>query len=143
MKYIVIIAIALILIGCNTTKTVSNTSTTDTIFKNRIVKITPSQLSNLTVDDVCDSLGSLKPFNYTFGSGKTKTIIKTVDNTIYLEQNLDSIKEEIIKEYISKNNVYEKVLTIEKKSIPSWIWYSFGLNLLLLVWTFRKLIFKL
>ena len=135
-KLLIIILIASLFLSCKSKKIVSEIIKTDTIYKEKVIKITPSRLNSLTVESPCDSLGKLKPFNYTLGSGNDKIIVKTLHNTIYVEQNLDSIKEVYEKEYRSKLDSNKK--EIEVPYIPKWVWYSLVLNLLLLVWIFRN-----
>ena len=106
-KLIIIILIASLFLSCKSKKVVSEIIKTDTIYKSEIIKITPTQLNSIKIESICDSLGSLKQFNYTFSSGKVKTVLKTIKDTLYLESNVDSIIESKVKEYetiIDTNN---------------------------------------
>lgn len=130
--------IYILFVSCKAKVVHTETHTIDTIKVEKIIKIKPSQLNSIKIENVCDSLGKLKTFKYIFGSGKDKTVLKMVNNTVYLEQNIDSIKQETIKEYKSSIKDSES-LTIKTKT-PKWVWYSLLINLLLLIWIFRKFI---
>lgn len=129
-----------ILFSCKSKKVYVETHSTDTIYKSEVIKITPSRLNKLVIDSPCDSLGNLNQFNYTLGTGNDKLTVKTINNTIYVEQNLDSIKESAIKEY--KNSVKISETLVEIEVIPGWIWkylvISLGLNLIFTLYLFRK-----
>jgi hypothetical protein len=120
MRIFLIILLAFLLIGCKTKKNTVETHSTDTIRIEKIIKITPAQLNSLTIDSPCDSLGNLKPFSYSFGSDKNKTTVKTLKNTIYIEQNLDSLKSVWEKENKKSSFTSEKVEIIYKT--PNWNW---------------------
>jgi hypothetical protein len=138
MKKTIIIFTIILLFGCKAKIVTIETHTIDTIKVEKIIKFTPSQLNSLVINTPCDSLGNLKPFNYSFGTDNNKVSLKGKNNTIYLEQNLDSIKQVWVKE----QNISVKTSDIVTKVpyIPKWCYYSLLINLLLLVWTFRKFI---
>ena len=140
-KIIIIILLSTLFLSCKSKKVISETIKTDTIYKSEIIKITPSRLSSLNIESPCDSLGKLKPFFYTLGSGNDKIIVKTIDNTISVEQNLDSVKSVWQKEYKSSFETNKKEINVPY--IPKWVWYSLALNFLLLVWLFRKPLIRL
>ena len=135
-----LILLAILMTSCRSKKTTTDIQR-DTIYKSEIIRITPSQLNSLVIESICDSLGQLKPFNYTFGSGKTKTIIKTLDNKIYIEQNIDSIVNSRLKEY--KSSLKDREVIITKYKTPKLAWYSYALNILFLLWTFKTPLLKL
>jgi len=120
MKKILLILIAISLFGCKAKTITVETHTTDTLRVEKIVKITPAQLNSLVIDSPCDSLGNLKPFTYSFGNGKNKTTVKTLKNTIVVEQNLDSIKSVWEKEYKASTATSE-IVKIKYKT-PVWVW---------------------
>lgn len=140
-KLIIIILLASLFLSCKSKKIVSEIIKTDTIYKSEIIKITPPQLNSIKIESICDSLGSLKQFNYTFSSGKVKTVLKTIKDTLYLESNVDSIVESKVKEYKSSFESNKKEINVPY--IPKWVWYSLALNILLLVWLFRKPLIRL
>lgn len=139
-RTILILLIAWLFLSCRSTK-VKETIKTDTIYKSEIVKITPSQLNSIKIESICDSLGNLKQFKYVFSQGKSKTVLKTIKDTLYLESNIDSIVDSKVKEY--KSSLISKKGVIKVPYIPKWVWYSLALNILLLVWLFRKPLFRL
>jgi len=120
MRIFLIILIAFLLIGCKAKIVTIETHTTDTLRIEKIIKITPQQLNSLVIDSPCDSLGNLKPFIYSFGSKENKTTVKTLKNTIVIEQNIDSLKSVWEKEYKASTFKSEKVETIYKT--PNWNW---------------------
>lgn len=138
---IIIILVSLSLFGCKAKKEYTNTVTNDTVKINSIVKITPSQLNNLVIDEPCDSLGNLKPFTYTFGSGNNKTVLKAKNDTIYLEQNNDSIINSWKEEYKSSFKSKDKLVIKEVKR--PFNLYSIILNVILAAWIFRKPLIRL
>ena len=135
-KLIILILISLLFLSCKTKKIVSNQTKTDTIFKSEIIKITPARLNQLTIDSPCDSLGKLKPFNYTLSSGNDKIIVKTLHNTIYVEQNLDSIKQVWKKEYESHIDTKDTVVRVEVKNPLNF--YLLLYSIVITMWVFRS-----
>jgi len=140
-KTIVILVVLLIIFSCRAKKEYTNTVTNDTIKINSIIKITPKQLNSLVIDQPCDSLGNLKPFSYTFGSGKNKTTLKAKNDTIYLEQNNDSIINSWKEEYRSSFKSKDKLVIKEVKR--PFNLYSIILNIILAAWIFRKPLIRL
>ena len=141
--FLLIIAILLLILlyGCKAKRIEHTVYKTDTIKTSAVIKIRAPQLNNIEIERPCDSLGNLKPFKYTFGTGKNKTTLKAVNDTIYLEQNIDSIVNSKIDTYKS-SNVKEKEIFIKYKN-KKLMWYSIILNVLLLGWIFRKPLFRL
>jgi len=140
-KINVILLVLLIISSCRAKKEYTNTVTNDTIKINSIVKITPQQLNSLVIDEPCDSLGNLKPFKYTFGSGENKTTLKAKNDTIYLEQNNDSIINSWKEEYKSSFKSEDKLVIKEVKR--PFNLYSIILNVILAAWIFRKQLIRL
>ena len=120
MRIILIFLLAFLLIGCKSKKNTIETHSTDTVRIEKIVRITPAQLNSLVIESPCDSLGNLKPFRYSFGSGNNKTTVKTLKNTIYISHNLDSIKQVWEKEQQKSSFTSDKMTTIYKT--PDWNW---------------------
>ena len=141
MRITIIIIVAILLIGCRSKKVTSVTTSKDSIRTNKVIKVTPSQLNSVVIDQLCDSLGNLKPFKYTFGSGKTKTTLKAVNDTLYLTQNIDSIVDIRVEEYKSSNKTKSEVKEIFVKNPLNWklLLYS----ILATLWILRKPIIKL
>jgi len=141
MRITIIIIVAILLIGCRSKKVTSVRTSKDSIRTNKVIKVTPSQLNSVVIDQLCDSLGNLKPFKYTFGSGKTKTTLKAVNDTLYLTQNIDSIVDIRVEEYKSSNKTKSEVKEIFVKNPLNWklLLYS----ILATLWILRKPIIKL
>ena len=141
MKKPIIIFIIIILIAisysCKAKINTVETHSTDTIRIEKIVRITPAQINSLKIDSPCDSLGNLKPFFYTLYRGKDKLIVKTIDNNIYIEQNLDSIKEVWLKEQQKSTFTSDKMDIIYKT--PNWNWKIMLIMLItiVLLWKFK------
>ena len=141
MRITIIIIVAILLIGCRSKKVTSVRTSKDSIRTNKVIKVTPQQLNSVVIDQLCDSLGNLKPFKYTFGSGKTKTTLKAVNDTLYLTQNIDSIVDSRVEKFKSsvKDTSIEEVKYIKRP----FNLYSIFLNIILAMWIFRKPLIKL
>jgi len=140
-KTIILILISCFFYGCKSAKVTKVSTKTDTIYKSEVLKITPSQLNSVFIDSPCDSTGALKPFSYTFGTGKVKTSLKAVNDTIYLEQNIDSIVDARVEEFKSsiKDTSVEEIKYIKRP----FNLYSIFLNIIFAMWIFRKPLIKL
>lgn len=138
-----LIVVLLLFVGCKSNIKTVETTKVDTVRVSKVIKIDKPQLNELIIENVCDSLGNLKIINYTSNSGKLKTSLKSDKNTLKLEVNLDSIKQVWEKEYKSSILDVKEKETIIKKVIPKWVWYSILINILLLVWIFRKPLLRL
>jgi len=138
MKNLIVISIVLLLFSCRAKKEYIHTTSIDTIRIEKIIKITPAQLNSIKIDSPCDSLGNLKPFSYTFTSDKVKTTLKATNDTIYLEQNIDSLLD--IREKEVRKSIKTKDKLIIKYKTPRWIWYSVLLNILLLLYISKRFI---
>ena len=135
-----IFIIALLLSSCKA-KVIKTNIQRDTIYKNKIVKITPPSVNEIKIENVCDSLGNLKEVKYITKQGKVKTIVKTLENTSYLQVDTDSIKDIAVSEY--KSTLKDKKEIIIKFRVPKWAWYSLLINAILLAWIFRKSLFRI
>ena len=143
MRYLIIILI--LLVGCKPQQiTVTKTEYVhDTISVEKIVKINVPVKQVVEIESPCDSLGNLKPFKTVLKSEKGNVTVVGKDNSISVEFNLDSIKEVYRKEFQSHVSDKVEIKEVEvKQPLPKWIWYSLGLNFILLIWTFKKLIFS-
>ena len=133
----------LFLVGCKTKHTTTTITQKDTIRLNKVVKIHPKQLNELVIENICDSLGNLKIINYTNTTGKVKTTLKSDNNSLKLEVDIDSLKQQWVKEYQSKEYTKEEVKVITERYIPKWMWYSLIYSILTTIWIFRKPLLKL
>ena len=140
MRYLFIL---LLLVGCKAKHTTTTVTKTDTIYKEKIVKITEPIINEVIIEQPCDSLGNLKPINYTTNAGKVKVVLKSIRDTLYLTTNVDSIVDSRIKDYKSSYKAEKIEIVKVKYKNKKIMWYSLLLNLLLLGWIFRKPLLKL
>jgi hypothetical protein len=138
VKKTIIIFILFLLFGCKSKIRTVETHSTDTIYKSEIIKITPSQLNQLIIDNPCDSLGALKHFEYIIMSNKNKSVLKSSNNKLLLDINIDSTK---------SVTSTEKKITIKSSSeilkipyTPKWFWFLLIYTILLTIYTIRRLI---
>lgn len=92
----------------------------DTIFKEKIKEIQVPIQSTIEIEKPCDSSGILKAFKQTI---KTKTVYVTVESkngNIVASVNLDSIKQEAVKDYISKNSSEKETVVEIRFKTPVW-----------------------
>ena len=134
------------LISCKTKQiTVTKTEIQkDTIYVEKVVKINVPQTQIVEIESPCDTLGNLKPFKSVLKSDKVNVLIEAKDGKLTATINLDSIKEVYKKEF--QSHVSDKVEIKEIpiiQPLPKWVWWSLVLNLVLLIWTFKKLIFSI
>ena len=142
---IIVLLIFLSLTSCKSKIQTIETHSTDTIYKSEIIKIDKPQLNEIFIDNVCDSLGNLLPIYYTNVSNNTQTSLKSSKNSLILSVNVDSIVNSKVNEYKSSIKI-EKKKDIEFKT-PNWIKkllaISLFLNVVLLIWIFRKPLLRL
>lgn len=139
IKTLMIILVIVILSSCKAKTVYKREIVHDTIVEVRIERILQPYETIVEIESPCDSLGNLKPiFFESKGEGKTISI-KSVGNKIEIIEKVDTVivYKDVFKEHISTSDNLE---IKEIRYIPKWVWYSLGLNLILLVWTFRKFI---
>jgi hypothetical protein len=138
---IICIMIFLLFTSCKVRKEIVETHSTDTIYKNSIIKIDKPQLNTIKIENVCDSLGRLKMINYTSTSNNAKTTLKTVDNSLVLEVNIDSIVNSKVNEYKSSLKTEKQVIIKEvKRPLNLWVLlYAIATTL----WIIRRPLMKL
>ena len=145
MKKVIVIILVLLIsslfYSCKSRKTVTEITKTDTIYKSEIIRVTPAQLNTIKIESVCDSLGRLKSFNYTFTNGTIKTVLKTIKDTLYLESNVDSIVNSKVNEYKSSITKDKQVIIKEVKRPLNW--YLLIYSLIASIWIFRKPLIRL
>ena len=141
IKFAIIIIVLIILCSCKAKRIEHTIYKTDTITRTELIKIDKPQLNTIKIENVCDSLGNLLPIYYTNTSNNVKTTLKSEDNTLKLEVDVDSIVNSRIEQYKS-SITKEKEVFIKYKN-KDIMWYSISLNLLLLAWIFRKPLLKL
>ena len=145
MKKVIVIILVLLIsslfYSCKSRKVITEITKTDTIYKSEIIKITPAQLNTIKIESVCDSLGRLKSFNYTFTNGTIKTVLKTIKDTLYLESNVDSIVNSKVNEYKSSITKDKQVIIKEVKRPLNW--YLLIYSLIASIYILRKPLIRL
>jgi len=125
-------------IGCKSKKAITSTLTkidTVKVFKDRIIEKPIERI--VKIEEPCDSLG-LKPIDKEIITKYVTVKIKGERDTLFVQTNIDSIiQQTIIKEKLKWDSEF-KVET--KYRIAKWSFYSLGVNLLLIIITFRKFI---
>ena len=140
-KIIILILISCTFYGCKSQKVTKISTKTDTIYKSEVLKIIPPQLNSIIFDNICDSLTGLKPFNYTFVSGKSKGSLKANKNGLELTYNIDSLVDSKVNEFKSTYKTEKEVKEIFIKR--PFNLYSIFLNIILAMWIFRRPLIKL
>lgn len=105
------------------------------ILKQETIQREPSRFQ-LVISDICDTItGKARDFQQTIIQGKDTTRIQVQDGHLVWDiQQIDSIKSVAISEYKSRDvsKKEDKATEVVKFRIPGWIWYSLGLNVLLI-----------
>jgi uncharacterized protein YcfL len=140
-KIIIIILISWLFISCKSKKSYVETHSTDTIYKSSVIEIQKPQLNSLVIENICDSLSVLKPFNYTFISNNVKGTLKSVNNMLKLDVNIDSIVNSKVNEYKSSIKTEKEVIIKEVKR--PFNLYSILLNVIFGLWIFKKPLIRL
>ena len=135
-----ILILLILFSSCKSTHTTTTDTTKDTVMVNRTLTITPATLNEIIIEDVCDSLGNVRPISYISTSGKAKTVVKSHQNTLKIEVNIDSIKQVAVDTYKSTLKDKSEVKIITKRYIPKWVWYSLLANILFILYKFRRFI---
>ena len=127
--------------GCKPRKEIIETHSTDTIYRSEIIKIDNPQLTEIVIDNICDSLGNLLPIYYTNVSNNTQTSLKSSNNSLILSVNVDSIVNSKVNEYKSSLKTEKEVIIKEvKRPLNLWLLlYSIAAT----IWIFRKPLIKL
>jgi len=122
MKKVILLLLIILITSCKSSIKVVETHSIDTVFVEKIITITPAQINTLVIDNPCDSIGNLKPFDYSFGKGESKTKIVAKNNTILLETKAPAIVETNTKEKIVSIDTSATNKTIYKT--PKWAWIT-------------------
>ena len=129
------------MLGCKAKRIEHTIYKTDTVKIKEVIKIDTPQLHNIAIDNPCNKFNELKPFRYTITSNKVKTVLKSVNDTLYLTSNIDSIVNSRISEY--KSSITKEKEVLVKYKNKRLMWYSLICNVLLLGFIFRKPLFRL
>lgn len=165
MKYILLILLAFLLIGCGGKKKFTEDSretridtvikverVTDTVFKDRIIEKTKPVYSEIIIEKPCDSLGNLLPVNYNIGSGGNSSRVYSKDGKLYVTQKIDSLQQHYEKEYrarwVKDSTALHRSLISEQSSSKEvtrtvWPWWLWAIIVLLIIrvllWAYGKL----
>ena len=122
MKKVILLLFIILITSCKSSVKVVETHSIDTVFVEKIITITPAQINTLVIDNPCDSVGNLRPFDYSFGKGESKTKIVAKNNTIILETKSPVIVETNTREKIVSIDTSATNKTIYKT--PKWAWIT-------------------
>jgi hypothetical protein len=122
MKKVMLLLFIILITSCKSSVKVVETHSIDTVFVEKIITITPAQINTLVIDNPCDSIGNLRPFDYSFGKGDSKTKIVAKNNTIILETKSPVIVETNTKEKIVSIDTSATNKTVYKT--PKWAWIT-------------------
>lgn len=140
MRRIILIILLILLSSCRTRYIDRTEIVKDTVMVDKILTITPASLNEIILEDICDSLGNLKPISYISTSDNSQTTVKTHQNTLKIKVNIDSIKQEAINTYKStlKDTNHKEVVV--KRYIPKWVWLLLTANILFIAYKLRRFI---
>ena len=122
MNKVILLLLIILITSCRSSVKVVETHSIDTVFIEKIITITPAQINALVIDNPCDSLGNLKPFDYSFSKGESETKITAKNNVILLEVKASEVVETNIKEKIVSIDTSATNKTIYKT--PKWAWIT-------------------
>lgn len=122
MNKVILLLLIILITSCKSSVKVVETHSIDTVFVEKIITITPAQINALVIDNPCDSLGNLKPFDYSFSKGESETKIIAKNNVILLEVKAAEVVETNIKEKIVSIDTSTTNKTIYKT--PKWAWIT-------------------
>ena len=129
VRYLIII---FLLVSCTAKKTTTERITQkDTLQTTSLRYVSQPISTTIQINDICDSLGRVKPFKQLETSGQNKANIRTENNTLYLDliTGLSKIKSDTIKEVKYRDRVKE-VSKVRYKT-PFWMWVTIILSLTL------------
>ena len=120
--------LSIILIGCNAKKKVITKEVQkDSISTRSFEYVSQPINTQIVIDELCDSLGNVRPFKKAEISGNNSVKVNTKDNKLYLDllTGISQVKTDTIYEYKYR----DKVLTKEvlRYKTPFWIYPTFAL----------------
>lgn len=144
MKILKILLLFILFTNCKPKEVYITNTLNDTLIKHTVETIQLPVNHNIVINNPCDSLGILKEFKETFKTNHVEVTVSNEDGNLVTEINLDSIKQLWTKEY--ESHIEENII-INEVEIPvtykgKWFWVAWGIVVLLVLWIFRKLIFK-
>lgn len=139
-KFYILIMLATFM-SCRTKKeTIHTIKEIDSVYVFKTELKTAPIITRMQFSKLCDSAGNLRPINYFQNTGKAKIRIQTIRDTLYVDYDLDSVKQSAINTYKSslKDEKLKETKVVYKPT--KWLWYSLALNVLLLLFILRKYI---
>ena len=129
MRYILII---LLLVSCTAKKTTTERITQkDTLQTSSLRYVSQPISTTIQINDICDSLGRVKPLKQLETSGQNKANVRTENNTLYLDlvTGLSEIKTDTIKEVKYRNKIKE--VDLLRYKTPFWMWVTIVISITL------------
>lgn len=130
------------LLGCKSKeKTVERTKQSDTLITKSLDYVSQPIQTTITIDEICDTLGTLRNFRQIETSGSNKAKVYTKDNTLNIDllTGLSRFKTDTIYKTEFKD-VYRDREIIRYKT-PFWMWITIiglSLTVILLVYILFK-----
>jgi hypothetical protein len=118
--------ILLLVFGCSSKKTITeyrDRIVADTIINSKTEVLIERFTDTLTIEQPCDSLGNLRPFNQVVSTPQGKYILTGANNVITAELDLNGYKKIWEKEYKSKldKNTIIKEKEVIRYRTPLWL----------------------
>ena len=129
VRYLIFI---ILLSSCTAKKTTTERITQkDTLQTSSLRYVSQPISTTIQINDICDTLGRVKPFSQLETSGLNKANIRTENNTLYLDliTGLSEIKTDTIKEVKYRDRVKE--VDVLRYKTPFWMWVTIILSLTL------------
>lgn len=138
-KYILIL---LLVASCKPKQIVATHTVRDTIYVEVTKTVQVPIKEEVVISNPCDSLGVLRRFKETLEIDKVNISLESINGNIVAKINVDSLINEVRKEYIGKEKIVTKYLEVDKPVpfIPKWVYYLIGITVLLLIYLFRRFI---
>ena len=118
--------------SCTAKKTTTERITKkDTLQTTSLRYVSQPITTTIQINDICDSLGRVKPFSQLETSGQNKANIRTENNTLYLDliTGLSEFKTDTIKEVKYRYRVKE--VDVLRYKTPLWMWVTIVISIAL------------
>lgn len=116
----------------------------DTIYQEKIVEKRVPYKVTVEKQAECDSLGIVKDFTQTVTSETGTVTITSIGGVIRTEASFEGCVSEMIKQHRESMRINFKTVEVpvevNKPWKSKWFWFSILLNVLLLMWIFRRFI---
>lgn len=145
LKYLAIIFLILI-IGCKSTSTTTERThfVSDTLYtiETQVVQL---PIKNITIIESPCKDSVLIPVNQTLKVGNTVVTLSNQDGDLIaeIEQKADTLTSTDTTQIHNETQTESIKETVIRIKVPKWAWYSLGINLVLLIWIFKKPLLRL